>query len=334
MLAPGQQFLTISVVKIPLYVSLPLALLTIGVIWWQGTKGKDFTTPPDAAALAIVKQEIREELKATDSSEIEPDATAQAIRVKPKTLLLPNAEAEPQAAAEPTLKPEDFGDLSVSPGLDCYVLMAERGAAIMIDLATQLEIKGETQRALLAWERVLDSTEADAAQQDTARKAVLRLRAQVPLWNVDPIATRHLCLTVSCDRERAKVIEPLLQEMVASVSDISSGLVECKLELQAGAKPDPAKPRQPIALWFRGTSADAPVSKTLILPTLPDGLPEQKNLLLLQIYKLIRDGVSQQTNFRPLIEPTGGADAESLLRGAITRRVWSQWAESMATPTR
>jgi hypothetical protein len=331
-LAPGLQFLTLSAVKIPFYVSLPLALLTMGVIWWQGTKGKDFTTPPDAAALAIVKQEIREELKATDS--IEPEEPAQAIRVKPKTLLMPNAEAEPQAAAEPTLKPEDFGDLSVSPGLDCYLAMAERGAAIMIDLATQLEIKGETQRALLAWERVLDATEADAAQQDTARKAVLRLRTQVPLWNVDPISTRQLVLLAGCDRERAKAIEPILQEMVASLLDISSGLVECKLELQAGAKPDPAKPRQPIALSFRGSSAGAPASKTLTLPTLPESLPEQKNLLRLQCYKLIRDGISSQANLRPLAEPPTGSDAESLLRGAITRRTWSQWAESMTTETR
>lgn len=321
----------VSAVRVPIFVTLPLVCLTIGLIWWQGTKGKNFTTPPADPALAAVREKTLLELKAADS--IAPEESTTAIRVKPKKLVLPESE-QPSPPKPPTLQPQDFGDLTVSPALDCYLSVAERGADVMMDLATQLEVKGEAQRALLAWERLLDTTPANPEQQETARKAIARLRPQLPLWNVDPVTAQRLVLKVSCDRDRAKAIEPVLQEIVTSLSDISSGLIECKLELQAGAKPDPQKPRQPLALWFHGTSADAPTSKTLTLPTLPENLPEQKNLLYLQLYKLVRDGVSTQSILRPLVEPPSGIDAELLLRSAITRRAWSQWGESMKTQSR
>jgi hypothetical protein len=312
-------------VRVPIYVTLPLVGLTIGLIWWQGTKEKNFTSPPADSALATVREKTLVELKATDS--IAPEEPSAAIKVKPTKLVLPESE-EPGKPAPPTLQPQDFGELTVSPALDCYLPLAERGADVMVDLATQLELKSEAQRALLAWERVLDATPATPEQQETARKAITRLRPQVPLWNVDPLTAQRIVLHVGCDRDRAKVIEPILQEIAASLNETSAGLIECKLELQAGAKPDADKPRQPIALWFQGPSSDSTASKTLTIPTLPENLPEQKNLLLFQIYKLIRDGISAQSTLRPLFEPPSGGDAELLLRSAITRRGWALWSQT------
>ena len=312
--------------KIPFYFSIPLALVTMGLVWWQGTKGKDFTTPPDQATLASVKQEVREELKATDS--IAPEEAPQAIKVKPKTLLMPQAEAEAQAAAEPALKPEDFGDLTVSPGLDCYLKIAERGAALMIDLATQLEIKGETQRALLAWERVLDATEADAAQLDTARKAVERLRSQVPLWNVDPIASHTVTLHATCDRDRAKTLEPLLDQMMAEMHQASAGLIIFKLSLQSGPKPAADAPPQPVTLSFSGPVKEAAATKTLSVPLTSDEPAAQTSRLLGQIYKLIRDDLGRQQALRPLMD-SSEVEPSILLESAITRRAWQVWGQSL-----
>ncbi len=311
--------------RVPIFVTLPLVCLTIGLIWWQGTKQKNFTQAPADAALVTVREKTLLELKATDSIAQEENTTA--IKVKPTKLVLPESE-EPQKPKPPTLQPQDFGELTISPALDCYLPVAERGADVMVDLATQLELKGEAQRALLAWERVLDATPATPEQQETTRKAIARLRPQLPLWNVDPLTTQRIVLHASCDRDRAAVIEPILQEIAASLTETSSGLIDCKLELQAGSKPDASKPRQPVALWFQGTAADSPASKTLTIPTLPEQLPEQKNLLLIQIYKLIRDGVSSQSTLRPLVEPPSGSEAELWLRSAVTRRTWSLWSQT------
>lgn len=195
----------------------------------------------------------------------------------------------------------------------------------MIELATELETKGELQRALLAWERVLDATPADLAQQETARKAVERLRPLVPLWNVDPLSAQSVILCISCDSDHAKTLEPLLQEICQQLHSASSGLIECKLELKEGPKATANAPRQPVAIWFRGVAADSIQSKILTIPVLPDAAAEQKQLLLGNIYKLIRDGVQAQSALHPLIEWQAGNNATILLNSAISRRTWQVW---------
>ncbi len=311
--------------RIPILLVLPLAILTIGLIWWWGVREKDFVTPPNAQSLAAVRESALKELKATES--IAGENSTAAIKTKPTKLVLPSGE-ESKPATEPVLPVIEVGEVTIVPGLDCYLPAAAKGPEAMTNLATHLETIGELQRALLAWERVLDATTADPAQQEIARKAVERLRPQVPVWNVDPLAAQSIVLHATCDAERAKTLEPLLQEIVQQLNTASSGMLNCSLELEAGAKPSANAPRQPVALWFQGTSADSPSSKTMTIPVLSDSAPDQAKLLMGNVYKLVRDGVNTQPELRPLGEWQPGSDPSPLLQNAITRRTWSLWSRA------
>ena len=312
-----------SGVKIPWYVYLPLVLLTMGVIWWQGTRQKEFLAAPDETTLIRIRQETSDELKATVS--IAPEQPVRAIKVKPKKLVLPDAEPAPQAV----LKPEDFGDLTVSPALDCYRSLAARGASVMTDLATQLELRGETQRALLAWERVIDSTDADTAQQEIARKAIQRLRNETPIWNVDPTSSTTAALHVSCDRERGKALESILPQIIAIMNRAGSGLIDIELKLQTSPKAASGTPPKPVALWISGTTNYASLSKTISIPLTNASADEQTRQLLAAVYKLLRESLNGRQDLRPLADPQGH-DPAVLLESAVTRRAWEALAQLFA----
>lgn len=311
--------------RVPIYLALPLSFLAIGLVWWSGTKGKDFVTPPNAQTLASAREEALEDLVPPDSIMSEDPTTA--VKVKPARLVLPTPEEMPEVeATEETVI--DPGDLTISPNLNRYLPEAKNGAEPMITLATQLETAGEAIHSLLAWERVLDATPANPEQQEIARKAIARIRPQIPLWNVDPLAAHTVVLHVNCDADRAKTIEPVLQEITALVMEASSGIIDCQLKLQAGPKPRADAPRQPLSLSFQGNAANAAPSKTLTIPVLADSPEEQRPLLLGNVYKLIRDGISSRSELQALPEWQPSQDANTILRHAITRRTWTAWAET------
>lgn len=298
-------------------------MLTIGLTWWLGTQQREFVMPPDENALAQIREQTKEELKAADF--ITPE---QPIRVKPKKLPLPDAEKEAQALA--TLKPEEFGDPTVAPGLDCYRVHAGRGATLLADLATQLETRGDMQRALLAWERVVDSAEADSSQLDTASDAIQRLRGRVPLWNVDPTTTTTILLNARCHPEHKQALEPIFLEIISVLNKSNCGLIDFQVKLQSGPKPVKGLPPQPVALWFSGAAGDSAISKTISIPLASSSTEQQKNQLLLALYKLLRDSFRDHATLRPLRDPMGH-DPAILLETAITRRTWEVWAQTFTS---
>lgn len=310
-------------VNIPWYASVPLMALTMGMIWWQGTQQKEYLAAPDEATLTRIRHETMDELKANAS--IAPEEPARAIRVKPKKLVLPDAETE----ARVPLKLEDFGDVTVSPALDCYHALATRGASVMSDVATQLEVRGEIQRALLAWERLVDSTDANSSQLEVARKAIQRLRGETPMWNVDPSASVPVFFHVSCDRLRGKALEPTLQQIVALMNQAGSGVFHLELKLQIGSKAALGSPPQPVAFWFSGTMNEAGMSKTVSIPLVDSPREVQQRLILLAVYKLVRESLLNQRDVRLPVDPQG-QDPALLLESAVTRRAWDLWAQHFA----
>lgn len=199
----------------------------------------------------------------------------------------------------------------------------------MSDLATQLEARGEIQRALLAWERIVDSTDADSSQLEAARKAIHRLRGETPLWNVDPTSGVAVLLNVSCDRERGKALEPTIQQAVALMNQSASGLINLQLKLQIGPKARAGAPPQPVALWFSGTMNDAVMSKTVSIPLTDVSAEMQQRQILSSVYKLLRESMQGRKDLRPLLDPQG-QDPAVLLENAVTRRAWELWAQLFA----
>lgn len=313
--------------RVPLILSLPLSLLTIGTIWWLGTKSYDFLTPPAETTLAEIRTQFNEELKATGS--IAPEEPRKAIKVKPTRLAVPDPDVEVPVAPSPDPNALDLGDVKVSPALDALMPLAARGSDVLIEAATQLELRGETQYALLAWERVLDASTPLPEQLEFARKAMLRLRPQLPQWNVDPLTTHQVTWHVQCDREHAATLEPILKEILHLLNDASSGLMDCQLALKAGAPPRADAPRQPIALWFSGAKTGTGSTKTASLPLTTTVPQEQKNLLIKCLYQLIRDSLANQPGLQPLLELPSQEDPAQWLQSTITRRAWERWISQL-----
>lgn len=295
----------------------------MALTWWLGVRGKDFITPPTSARLA--KEELVLQLeKIAEKEKTSPPA----ILVKPQK----NYPDEPPINNEEKPPEEEFieiGDLINSPALGCYSELASKGAPYLIKLATMLESQGQMQRACLAWERVLDSTEPIDEQRSTAEQALQRLKSQLPPWIIDPSARTIIIINAGCDAQTAKILAPLFTETAKYLSDCSSGLIQ----FQSNITPNQSNiaMAKPIALWFSNQKSQTPKSKTITTP------PSSQDSTLLQfqlqsaIYKLLREEISLHVGQSPPPKLDATVkDVSPFFQNSITRRHWANFAERIS----
>lgn len=314
--------------RIHFIIATLLCGLTVAIVWWNGVKSKDFITPPNAEAILVAQRKARESLQIHDA--IIPDEPTKAILVKATKLNLPDPKLE---AAEigtiNTASVTDVGDLLSAPGLDSYASFAEKGTTHLIALATLLETKGELQRALLVWERVVDMASTDDRQYDTAIKAIQRLTPMVPNWNIDSTSTVVIMLDAGCDRDTAKILRPILEEAASILTASSSGIL--KVEAKIHERPSPAKDsaKLPIAIWFSGVAVNSAQSATVSIPSVYADPAQMRSTLLFSIYKLIREDIDAKTAFTPPRDASSGQDPTALFPVAITRLAWQEFATNL-----
>ena len=285
-------------------------------------------SPPTAEAITAVQREARESLQIHDA--ILPDEPAKAILIKATKLTLPDPSLESAETVPVTTEDiTDVGDLLSAPGLESYANLAEKGTAYLIALATTLETKGELQRALLAWERVVDIVTTDDSQYDTAIKAIQRLTPMVPNWNIDPSNTLVIILDAGCDRETAKILRPILDEAAAILTSSSSGILQVQAKINEGPAPAKDAAKLPIALWFSGVTEHATQSVTVTIPSEYPDVAQLRSTLLLSLYKLIREDIDAKTAFTPPRDVTSGQDPASLFPLSITRLAWQEFASNL-----
>ena len=319
----------VQAVRVHYLIAVILSVITISVVWWNGVKRKDFLTPPPDQRLVEVHHSTAIDLEATDG--IAQDLPAKAILVKPTKLTLPDSAQE----SNPQVKEDELvvlGDLTVSPGLDCYADLAEKGSDFLVAMATELETKGELQRALLAWERVLDVVKPVPEQYELASKAILRLSPQLPLWNVDPSTVFVVRLQVGCDGETAELLEPVLIELCTLLNTGTSGIVEIKPKVNSGPRPSEDAPKLRIALWFSGRDEKSMQSKTVTIPSDHTDPTVLRNLVLTSAYKLIREDVSSHTEFLAPIAHQEPQDPLPLFQSSVSRLLWQEFARRLNTP--
>lgn len=306
-----------------------LCIATICVVWWNGVKHKDFISPPPPGQLAKLREETLHNRGAPEI--IAREEPAKAILVKATALTLPNPALEKEMAQT---KNEVMvsGDLITAPGLDCYANLSEKGASHLIDLATLLETKGELQRSLLAWERVIDVVKPEKEQYNIAWKAMQRLKPQLPPWNIDPTACQVVVINAGCDRETAKLLEPVLAELADFLANASSGIVQVQSKIFSGPAPAKNGPQLPIALWFSGPTENSVQSKTISIPSQYNDQAAMKQVVAASAYKLIRDDIASKTAFQAPDDLKENEDASPLLASALTRLLWNEFATRLNSP--
>lgn len=300
-------------VRVPIPVVILLVLTVVGGLWWKYTRRLDFVTPPTEARLEVVRQRIESSFPRSEMGD--------AISVP--------EPGPPPPPAPPLPPPIDLGDLSVPPALDSYVNRATEGPNAMIKLARALEDKGEFQRALLAWERVVDLTKPDEEQLATALAAIRRLRPTLPDWNLKPEAALEIEVHAGTGKQLAKDLTPVLEGVARDLLRASSGVLTVKPVLNAG-KANAGKGPVPVAMWLTGPGKAA-ISTDVLSFTVasPDALRDQ---VAATIFQLVQSHLAKSTTFTPPGEPLAGESVTEAMEARVTRLGWSTFGTWLNNP--
>lgn len=305
--------------RVPIFIVLLLAITVVSTTWWVGTRDYDFMKPPSAEQLAFARIQASKIGSVSSPNDLPaPFSSKDGQPPKP---------AEPEPPKEPPIK---LGSLETAPGLEAYAVDSQQGAEHLVKLATALEAKGSFQRALLAWERVIDLGKADAEAQLNAVAAVKRLRPTLPSWNIDPEGSIPLVLHAGTGPATASNLKPLLEEAARLLGDASDGVVSVVPELAVGKKAVDASGPAPIAIWLSGSAADSPSSEVLSFTVNdPATLRDQ---LLRTLYKLVSGQLSGKTAYTPplTLQPTD--DPVEGLTNRVTRLCWREMAAALNLP--
>ncbi len=300
--------------RIPLFIAIPACLLTIALFWWTSTRDMDFLTPPSEAQLQAIRNEA---LASLPVSIIQNDA----ISVK-----VPNPDAaDPIPDPEPIAEPVDLGDTTTPPVLDTYSNRAPDGADKLIALAKALEQAGAFQRSLLAYERVLDLSQGNPEQIQTAIIEIQRLRPTLANWNTDESAMIPLVVHIGTGEKFAEILPEILDRVMKDLHNASSGLLEFTYDLNIGRSIQTTDAPTPVAVWITGTGEGAPSTDVLSFTTDdPDSLGKD---LLKTAFNLVRGGLAKSTSYNPA--PEASEDPLLSLDSHITRLLWKEFGASL-----
>jgi len=284
-LPPRRQF---PAVRIPIPIVILLAIAVVGGVWWLGTRHYDFLNPPPGSPLEIIHEQT----------------AAQA----PK----PEAAAPPQAPSTAAV------EANTPPTLALYREGPSVNAKDLLELSSTLETKGEIQRALLAAERVMDSTQPDEDQQKTAISAIRRLRPQLPAWNAESATAIPITLHAGTGKSTAILLEPMMREIAGEIERASSGILKVTTNVAAGRDiPEDIGPPI-VAVWFSGPAKHSTEVLTFTVLS-PETLREDLAGSLLQ---LLRSHIANKSYLRIPENELDDTQPVARFQTHVTRLVW------------
>jgi hypothetical protein len=302
--------------RIPFYITIPSCFLIILIVWWASTRNIDFLTPPSAAELEKIH---RKTIASLPISKVQTEVTdADPVAV---------TSTEP-SGSEPSLiysGAVDVGELTPPTALDTYSERAPDGAAKLLKLAAELELQKSPQRALLANERVLDLSQANPQQIYLALNNIGRINQTLPAWNQDTKAAHPIVIHIGTGKKFAKILPKIMESVTEELDRSSSGLIQCKVELNIGESIRATDAPTPVAVWMTGKEKKSPSTDVLSFTTNnPDNL---HNELLKTLFNLIRGHLSETTSYNPA--PEAIDDAKTALSSNITRLLWNEFGKKL-----
>lgn len=300
--------------RIPFFIYIPLAILTLLLTWWLCTRNVDFLTPPSEAELAIIRQEALASLPVSDT-DLNPSGNPSSTSHKGST------------GSNPTeiLEPIEVGDLSQPKKLDTYSEWAPDGAVKLLRLGAELERQGAFQRALLAYERILDLTQANQEQIQSALESIRRVRPTLTLWNNDPQLQQPVVIHIGTGEKFADLLPAIMKDINKELRLASSGQIQFSHKLNIGKSIQTTKAPTPVAIWMTG--ADEKTVSTDVLSFTTNNPDTLRNDILKTVFNLIRGQLAKSTSYNPAPEITD--DPQVALYSNITRLLWSEFGKNM-----
>lgn len=294
-------------------------LLVISLTWWIGTRDKDFMMPPTEAKLAEIRAGVEQSMPATD----QPRDSVSAPSRKLITSLGYNPDRKHPM---PIISKRD---LESRPKLDDYSKDSNKGAGYLAELAKLLEMNHEYERASLAYERVLDSSNADEELAKQAQDSILKLRKKTPAWNSNPNNSITITLHVGTGANTAALIEPELIKTCAEIKSVSGGILELKLNLIAGENNN-SNGSAPVALWITGVKEDS--NSTEIQSFSVNSVENVKLDAASTIYQLTRGHLTRHS--KSLTPPRALSESPTMaeIRSQMTRLHWQSFGKSLNSP--
>lgn len=310
--------------RLPLYIVIPVCLLTAVLTFWIATLRIDFVTPPPEEKLLALQAALQEKHRPTDVSIYVPEAPKPRAEVVQTT---PIPEDTPAQRFDPALA-------EIAPALDEYAFEAqsEAGYSGLFDLAQMLEEQGYTQRALLAWERILDTAAAPPNVHRQAQQAIARLRTSVPPWVADESEVITLALKGGATSIDTTTLATAMESLCALMDDASAGIVDFQPKLTVGGS---ANPNQvlPVAIWIAPTETNENGTPVLTFtPTNDDPAFISRSVSTI-VYQLVKATIDRTARFRPLPDLSPADNPEDLLRNRVTRLQWRAFARAIQPPT-
>jgi hypothetical protein len=281
----------------------------IALPWWIGTRGADFLSPPTDEALALIRETALAALPrlATHSDAISPHGHGSRVIVD--------------------TSPPPLGDLSAKPSLDEYSARAGRNSAELIDIAARLDKEGHIERALLAWERILDFSEADEAMVGTAIEAIRQLRPRVKPWIDSPDRAFTVFLEAGTGIRAAEALEPVLSQVGADLAQASSGILNVTTRVHAGPDDLVAEGPVPVAIWLSGGGEDPAETGVLTFTVAtPETIEHDVHRIILQL--VVRQLSSSNAIPKPP-DVSDETDPRDVLRWGITRLQWREFGRML-----
>ena len=302
--APARLLRQFPGVRVPIPLVIFLCLAVIGGFWWSGSRDKDFLTPPPETTLALIRAKAEFAMPQTDAPAAPP--------TRPPSRSTPPVAEQPSPIIPPVSP----------PSLDEYRDLASKGAAPMISTARLMEDNGNFELALLAWERVVDMSKADASQRDQALLAIQRLRATLPDWNSDPSRALEIVLHAGAGKTTAEALTPAIEETARELESASSGLLKVTAKIISG-RDHAADGPAPIALWLTGSTENSPTTDVLSFTV--DSKKDPHNDLHATVYRLIRGYLARTATHNTPMKLSKNGSPETALNSHITRLAWREF---------
>lgn len=318
--------------RIPWYIVTPLALLIFIAVLWLGSRQYNFTEAPNEAEL----EETRQTWQAKH-----PTLPSRTTPIQEKLQTPPRTEEKVPVSSPPTPSIA-AGDLGISPALDHYIAQAELGAEALQRLAQKLEQSGHSQHALLAWERIIDSSEAQHSTLLAAYDAGQRLRQQLPVWNADSTLNQALIIHIHVPEKWKKDVSSLLDTLSQDLALASSQQIAPQLLIKT-APQKVGFPPPPVNIWLSGAGQNSRESPKLTFHLkadtlgLTDNAPNPVDKIKAQLYRAVYQSISAELENHKLVRPPAALDtqqagSDALIR-QLTRLQWQQLATALNQPT-
>ncbi len=313
--------------RIPWWIVGLLVLILISVLaWWNG-RHYDFLSAPSDNQL----QQIRTQTKIELQQNFIPAPDDKVAIITKNQLDTPIADQQINTQ-KMKINSADLGDFAVLPAIDAYAWIPPSESSKMVALATELESSGQYQRALLAWERVIDHCEANQEQGELALKSIMRLKPGIQTWNVDPTACLPLNIEIAGNKDVLTPLKPNGETWRELINQAGSGILLPNfvwITTTPSDVPNPPVPNATVAITLTGAQPKLMRSKSLMVSiAAKDHIPSEQ-ILLDAIYKLLRDLIRTNANLKAPFAPNATFNSSVLIQNAITRHSWQELGRTM-----